>query len=66
MYSTIGCKGSDEFWQYLDSTNPLKMNFSKEQKIELIYRGQENSDFKLLPACFRLYFVKYIYIGIDS
>lgn len=66
MYKTIECKNADEFWSFLDPTNPLKMNFSREQKRELLYRGQEDSRFKLLPASFRMYYDKNTYISTLS
>lgn len=63
MYKTIECKNADEFWGLLDPTNPLKMNFAREQKRALLYRGQEDSRFKLLPASFRMYYDKNTYIS---
>lgn len=61
MYQTIACNTADEFWSYLDPTNPLKKDFSREEKKQLLYRGQEDSQFKLLPACFRKHFNKKTY-----
>lgn len=63
MYQTISCNTADEFWSYLDPTNPLKKGFSREDKKQLLYRGQEDSSFKLLPACFRSYFDKSTYMS---
>lgn len=66
MYTTIDCKTADEFWDFLDPVNPLKKFFSRDVKKKLLYRGQEDSSFKLLPACFRSYFDKNTYMSTLS
>lgn len=58
MFETIECKNAKEFWDYLAPTNPLKKNFSDNEKENLLYRGQEDSFFRLLPAAFRPYIDK--------
>lgn len=63
MYKTIDCKDADELWEYLDPRNPLKLDLDREKKELLLFRGQEDSEFKLLPACFRKHFDKDTYMS---
>lgn len=62
MYKTINCKDANEFWECLDPRNPLKLDLEREKKELLLFRGQENSEYKLLPACFRKHFDKNTYM----
>lgn len=50
---TISCKTVDEFWSYLDPSKPLNLDFKIEERERLLYRGQEDANFHLLPASFR-------------
>ena len=49
----IPCKTIDEFWSLLDPSNPLDLNLKIEERERLLYRGQEDAEFHLLPASFR-------------
>lgn len=52
-YNEIQCKNADEFWDLLDPRNPLRLNLPIEESQKLIYRGQANSEWSLVPSSLR-------------
>lgn len=64
MFTLIECKTAKEFLNLLNPVNPLKKDFTDEEKVELLYRGQEDETFKLLPASFRPFFDKKSFVSL--
>ncbi|MCZ8345792.1 MAG: FRG domain-containing protein [Leptospiraceae bacterium] len=54
-YSEITCDNADEFWNLLDPRNPLGLDFEREIRKKLIYRGQSDSVDCLVPSALRNY-----------
>ncbi|MBL0953576.1 MAG: FRG domain-containing protein [Leptospira sp.] len=48
----------DEFWEYLDPRNPLKKNFSLEVCENILYRGQSDAEWALIPSAMRNFIKK--------
>lgn len=52
-YREILCNDADDFWEHLDPRNPLKGKISNKDTEELIYRGQADSNWLLVPSSLR-------------
>lgn len=52
-YTEIHCKDADEFWDLLDPRKPLGKNVSLKDPEKLLYRGQADANWSLLPSSLR-------------